>query len=486
MPSETPGEAPARSPGAVGGHTGDGSTWADRVFHAAFILALVGIAFVGGAIATAAGTMPGSAIARAYEGGRALYARMTQYQNVYRSDLWYPERSPDRGVTRLDPDRAEPGPTIYTSGHAAAAVLVAPDGEVLHEWRRPFSTVWPDGGAAPKSPQPDEFVYFRKVVPFPNGDIIAVYEGVGDTPYGYGLVKLDRNSEVIWRYAGHAHHDVDVGPDGRVYVLTHEFTTDELVNLDRLAPPRLDDFLVILSPDGVEEKKIRLIDLVSDSPYRQVLYTVSSYALADPLHANDVDVITEAQAAVFPFGEAGQVMLSFRELGAIAVIDVDEEKLVWLTRGPWIGQHDPDILANGNILLFDNYGNYRFDNGVSRVIEFDPRTMEIVWQYAGDDADPLDSLIRADQQRLANGNTLITESNGGRIVEVTRNGDIVWEYLNPERHRGDPDGPRIAIVAWANRLQPDFFDFARLAGAAPAFPEPAAPAEVGHQGDDPA
>lgn len=453
----------------------DGGSRIDRILQAAFILALLGMAFVAGAVATAAGTLPGSAIARAYEGGRALYARMTQYQDVYRSDLWFPERRTDRGVTRHDPAHAQQGATLYTSGHEAAAVLISMEGEVLHEWRRPFSSVWPPGTGAPLKPQPDEFVFFRKVIPFPNGDLLAIYEGVGDTPYGYGMVKLDRNSEVIWRYAGHTHHDVDVGPDGRIYVLTHEFTTDELVNLDRLAPPRLDDFLVILSPDGEELKKIRLIDLVADSPYRQVLYTVSSYALADPLHANDVDVITGEQAAVFRFGEAGQVMMSFRELGAVAVVDVEEERLVWLTRGPWIGQHDPDILPNGNILLFDNYGNYRHPEGVSRVIEFDPATMEIVWQYSGDEADPLDSLIRADQQRLPNGNTLITESNGGRIVEVTPDGRIVWEFLNPERYEDDPDGPRIAIVAWSNRIDPGMFDREMALVPVSATPDAAAP-----------
>jgi hypothetical protein len=93
------------------------------------------------------------------------------------------------------------------------------DGEVLHEWRRPYSTVWNEG-AAVKRPQPDSHVYFRKAMINPNGDLLALYEGVGDTPYGYGLVKLDRNSEVIWSYLAHTHHDLDIRPDGRIYVLT--------------------------------------------------------------------------------------------------------------------------------------------------------------------------------------------------------------------------------------------------------------------------
>jgi hypothetical protein len=73
---------------------------------------------------------------------------------------------------------------------------------------------------------------------------------------------------------------------------------------------------------------------------------------------------------------------------------------------------------------------------VSRVVEFDTTTQEIVWSYAGNDKHPLDSPIRSGQQRLPNGNTLIIESDGGRLLEVTRQGEIVWEYINPVRGGG--------------------------------------------------
>jgi hypothetical protein len=36
----------------------------------------------------------------------------------------------------------------------------------------------------------------------------------------------------------------------------------------------------------------------------------------------------------------------------------------------------------------------------------------------------------ANAQRLPNGNTLINEASFGRFFEVTRDGEIVWEYVN--------------------------------------------------------
>ncbi len=134
------------------------------------------------------------------------------------------------------------------------------------------------------------------------------------------------------------------------------------------------------------------------------------------------------------------------------MVDVERQQLVWAARGPWLGQHDPDILPSGNILLFDNYGHFSDEEGISRVIEFNPRTTEIVWTYGGTAEAPLASSIRSWQQRLSNGNTLIVESDGGRIVEVTHDGKIAWEYVNPVRHQETGEPPKIPVIGWAERL----------------------------------
>jgi outer membrane protein assembly factor BamB len=147
-------------------------------------------------------------------------------------------------------------------------------------------------------------------------------------------------------------------------------------------------------------------------------------------------------------------------------LDPKNGKLVFATRGPWIGQHDPDILPDGHVLLFDNYGNFHRPEQQSRVLEFDPATMEIVWQYAGTDELPFESAIRSSQQRLTNGNTLITESNGGRIFEVTPGGEIVWQFVNPVR--GGEDDGKIPIICWAQRIEPGELDTALLTPDRPA------------------
>jgi hypothetical protein len=131
--------------------------------------------------------------------------------------------------------------------------------------------------------------------------------------------------------------------------------------------------------------------------------------------------------------------LSLRTSDMLVVMDLDADKIVWALRGSWRKQHDAKMLPDGHILLFDNQGDL-MEHGRSRVVEIDPGTGGIVWSYGGTDSDPLDSADnRGGAQRLSNGNTLINEANAGRILEVTPDHKVVWEFVN--RHqtiiRGD-------------------------------------------------
>jgi hypothetical protein len=414
------------------------------------------LSFVAGSVATLSEAYPARVVENAYRAGSALYSKMTQYRDPLQFDLWRPARTEQRGTTIHEPRRAQEGLTLYTSGHNQKAQLIDMDGRVAHEWGVPFSQLW-DKTAAVKAPQPDSHVYIEKTHLYPNGDLLALYVAVGDTPWGYGLVKYDKDSRVLWKYLAHVHHDLDVAPDGKIYVLTQDISQDDLPQYRHLKAPRIDDYVAVLSPEGKELKKIRVIDVMLRSPYARLLDTVPWYiqkGAGDYLHTNSIEILdgrgTKKLAAATP----GRVLLSFREIGTIAVMDLEKEEIVWAMRGPWLRQHDPDLLASGNILLFDNQGHVG-PGGITRVIEVDPTTQEIAWTYAGTPEQPFESEVRSSQARLRNGNTLITESDGGRLFEVTRSGKTVWNWVNPVRgHRAGGQQDVIPIVSWAERIDP--------------------------------
>ena len=108
--------------------------------------------------------------------------------------------------------------------------------------------------------------------------------------------------------------------------------------------------------------------------------------------------------------------------------------------GAFRAQHDPTILESGNLMLYDNRGG----DGASVVREYDPVTREQVWSYAGTPEAPFYSHTCGAAYRLPNGNTLVTESDGGRAFELDADERIVWEFFNP--HRGGPEGEFIAVI----------------------------------------
>jgi hypothetical protein len=93
-------------------------------------------------------------------------------------------------------------------------------------------------------------------------------------------------------------------------------------------------------------------------------------------------------------------------------------------------QHDATMTPEGNILVFDN-GTHHPVTPHSRVVEIDPRTDRIVWQYLPKVVFGFFSGHIGGCERLANGNTFICEGQSGRIFEVTKSGDVCWEWINP-------------------------------------------------------
>lgn len=135
----------------------------------------------------------------------------------------------------------------------------------------------------------------------------------------------------------------------------------------------------------------------------------------------------------------GDVLTCFRSINTIAIIDKKKGHIKWKWGpGELCHPHHPSLLDNGNILVFDN-GAHRRGSGpsYSRVLEVNPRTNRVEWQYMDNPKYEFFTGISGGCQRLANGNTLITESCLGRIFEVTFSGELVWEFVNPfySRHQ---------------------------------------------------
>jgi hypothetical protein len=409
------------------------------------IVGVLGLVFLGGAAVILFQLPPASFLKNAFAGARAWHARG-------RSSV--PRLPPDAAAreegTTVSVDQAEKtcdGFTLYTSTGPAQATLIDMQGTAVHHWELPFSQAFPDPPHV-DDPLPDEKIHWFHCYLYPNGDLLAVYHADGDTPYGYGLVKLNKDSQLLWAYAGRVHHSIDVGEDGAIYTLTQQIESQPPARLKWLPTPYLADSLVILSPEGREWQTISIAEAFADSPYAtiltsasQLVHTMPNRDGANPLlssstrahssddlfHTNSVQVLKRARAAKFPLFKEGQVLLSLRNLSTIAVLDRQTRAVAWAAQGVWRVQHDAEFLDNGHLLLYDNFGV----QDQVRILEYDPLTQAMPWVYSGENSIPFQAYFRGMKQRLPNGNTFLVDPDNRRLLEVTPDKELVWAYFCP-------------------------------------------------------
>ena len=289
-----------------------------------------------------------------------------------------------------------------------------------------------------------------------------------------GLIELDWDGNVVWEWEpgeehGSIHHDFEKLPNGNVLVNVWEAVPYEEViaagrKVDKLTQRGLaPDAVYEIDPDGNVVWTWSVWDhRGSNSKFN---FDVNYFVGSDPdwTHYNAVDYDPDTDS----------ILLCSRHFHEIYIIDHKTGDLLYrwgnpstygAGKGPTIstpgdqllfGPHDAQYINEGfpgagNILIFNN-GWYRTPTSYSSVVEMDPETDEIVWEYSrGFAAGHISGC-----ERLPNGNTLVCSGEDGHLFEVTSEGEVVWEYVigtsnwsasgNLFRaHRYGPDYPGLA------------------------------------------
>lgn len=339
------------------------------------------------------------------------------------------------GLTFHRPERSTKGYTLLTPHGDASTYLIDLHGRVVHRWT--FTDIKPGYGRLldngnllmtgsrvdlPKPP-PDE----PTKPPPPFEAHITRLGGYHTT-----LVEVDWDGREVWRYENKAqHHDFHRFANGNTLVPEWVELSEELhrkvrggFRKPRERLPRLiGDDLVEVTPDLTEVRRIetwRLLDPVKDAigPLRRRW---------EWTHINGIDV-----------NERGDIVFSARTCDRVVVIDGETGK-VRFKFDQTHGQHNPTWLPNGNLLIFDN------GQSVSRVIEVDPAKGEIVWTYRGSPANQFFSGHISGVSRMWSGNLLVCEGTSGRLFEVTRSHEVVWEWINPFLNNSEQGEPNVSI-----------------------------------------
>jgi hypothetical protein len=137
-------------------------------------------------------------------------------------------------------------------------------------------------------------------------------------------------------------------------------------------------------------------------------------------------------ADAFPMFAAGDLLVSLRNISTVFVLDGKTEQIKWHMRHPLVRQHDPDFEPDGTIVIYDNRDDMTQRGaqlGPTRLIKVDPATKEYTTVYPLTDKQAWYSQTGGKHQLLDNGNRLITEPHGGRVLEVDEAGELVWDWI---------------------------------------------------------
>jgi len=320
------------------------------------------------------------------------------------------------GVTILNRHSCDNGYRLYSSRNSEEAHLIDIDGREVHRWSYPQGHTW----------------HYAEMLP--NGHLVAIAKDIM-------ILELDWNSQLVWQMKTRAHHDFARLANGNTLVVSRRTRTAPQINADKALSY---DVIYERTPDNetvwewnVEEHLDELAQLV-----HLILPCVK---FNDWPHINTCESLPDSPTAKKDTRfQAGNILICGRHIDTIAVVERRTGRIVWAWGpGEILGPHMPTMLPNGHILLYDNGQNASVRvRGYTRVLELDPITNKIVWEYTADPPESFYSPSRGSNQRLPNGNTFIAESDSGRLFEVTSAGHIVWEFLNPDRYK---NGRRVAL-----------------------------------------
>ncbi|WP_243545108.1 aryl-sulfate sulfotransferase [Pseudodesulfovibrio tunisiensis] len=359
------------------------------------------------------------------------------------------------GVLKYDRDAAFEGYTLFDPGMGTTTYLIDMEGNVVHTWSH-------ENKAGAHSQL------------LPNGHLLRASHLDKPATVGFGgegglLQEFDWDGNLVWQYRNFSdtslqHHSFRRLANGNTLVLCWERKTNKEAIAKGRDPKAMPegglklwdmtfkytwvDYIQEVDRNGKVVWEWHVWDHIGTGPDEIDINwslkgdrdVVELMDVIDWTHCNSVDVTPDNK----------HVILNSRNFGEFYVIDRKTGDIVYRWGNPsthaagkaptfidngdqeLFGAHHVSALENGHFLIFDN-GWKAPEGNRSRAVEMDPKTGRIVWQYKSRLSNSFYSMYQGGAQRLPNGNTFITSTGQGHLIEVTggKTPKVVWEFVNP-------------------------------------------------------
>ncbi|NHN91198.1 arylsulfotransferase family protein [Acetobacter sicerae] len=238
------------------------------------------------------------------------------------------------------------------------------------------------------------------------------------------LARFDACGHMEWMIDGIFHHSLERDGDGNLWA---PFRYPK-AKVPDVGPLFEDESIMKVSPDGKILHEVRIADIL-DSNQLGWLWRGRPYT-DDPFHLNDVQPVLKSG----PYWLAGDLFISLRNLSLVMLYRPSTGKVLWWRSNFSHMQHDVSIIDDHRIAVFDNNWRVAAPEG-----EVDGFNRVAVYDFATDSASyPLDDAMkklrvhtRAQGRAtpLPNGDFMIEETEGGRLMRVAPDGAVRWRYI---------------------------------------------------------
>jgi arylsulfotransferase ASST len=262
--------------------------------------------------------------------------------------------------------------------------------------------------------------YFVPVHPWleANGDLII--------KKFYAAFRVDPCGKPLWTLQDAAyHHSIEADAEGNLWIPS-TFQRPSIASVDdKFQDNRISE----ISPSGKLLFARSVTQILMRHGYANWLFSIP---YDDPTHLNDIQPVL----ADGPYWKMGDLFVSLRNISTIMLYRPSTDEIVWLKRGPWIAQHDVDILDDHRISVYDNDAQARTAGtpliaSSSQVMVYDFATgkISLPLQRAMND-NSVRTLTEGLFTQLPDGSSLIEDPNEGRLLIFRADGATAAQYVN--------------------------------------------------------
>jgi hypothetical protein len=242
------------------------------------------------------------------------------------------------------------------------------------------------------------------------------------------LLRISACGERVWiKQDVHYHHSTEPDGQGGFWVPTLA-TPSTLPDVEEWF---LEDTLTRMTLDGEILLRRSLVQTFIDHGLYHRIFSAMGFYAHDPLHLNDIQPVLEDG----PHWRRGDLFLSLRRYSTVILYRPSTDAILWMKEGPWLAQHDVDIVDDHRIAVFNNNaietGAEPRVKDVSEVLfyDFETDTVTSPFREAMERHD-VRTVTEGLADLLPSGHLMLEEQNAGRILLLSHTGELVASFIN--------------------------------------------------------